>query len=335
MTAYTLAQAEALITFYAQADIPCYTWGPPGVGKSDLHRQVTKKLNWGFIDFRVSQHDPVDLSGMPVADLKNGVTRWLSPSVLPQVARDGEKGILLLDEANTAVQLMEAALYSLVLDRFVGDYKLPKGWVPMAAGNRMSDKAAARKLGTAIKNRFAHIEVAPDIESWCAWANKAQLNPMVVGLLRFRPELLHKMPVGDENTFPTPRAWEKVARIVDAPDDIRHQLIAGLVGEGPAGEAEAFIRIWKGLPSIATILSDPKGVNVPPLEPAVYYAVATALAQRVDAKTFANAITYMRRLPKEFEMSMVVDATGRNKKLKETKAYAQWCLDNKDVAMAA
>ena len=70
-------------------------------------------------------------------------------------------------------------------------------------------------------------------------------------------------------------------------------------------------------------------------EPALFYALSSALAKRVDAKTFSNAIIYMKRCPKEFEVSMVTDATRRDKGLMETKAYTSWCLDNQDIARAA
>lgn len=41
---------------------PVMLWGSPGVGKSDVVRQVAKHRNADLIDLRLSQIDPVDLN---------------------------------------------------------------------------------------------------------------------------------------------------------------------------------------------------------------------------------------------------------------------------------
>ena len=44
------------------------------------------------------------------------------------------EGILFLDELTSAPQMTQAGCYQLVLDRKLGEYQLPDGWVVIAAG---------------------------------------------------------------------------------------------------------------------------------------------------------------------------------------------------------
>lgn len=335
MTTMTLETVAGCLRECIAADVAAFIWGKPGIGKSDMVRQVAAAEGMALIDFRASLRDTVDLRGLPLVDAKSGTTRWLAPDELPNEKRDGKRGILFLDELNTAAQSMQTGCFGLVLDRQLGEYKLPRGWVPIAAGNRMTDRAAAQRMPTALRNRFAHFEVDADLGAWVAWASgAANVNPAVVAFIRFRPELLHVMPSGDDNAFPTPRAWERVARFADKPESIRQHLVASLVGDGAAAEFEGFMRVWKSLPSIAQILSDPQGVRVPTMEePAALYAVSAALARRVDRNTFGKALDYAKRMPKEFSILLAVDAVKRDPALKNTEAFGLWAVANQDVTL--
>ena len=118
---------------------PVFLWGPPGVGKSRLVADVARRQGRKLYDLRAVLLDPVDLRGLPrISD--EGITSWCVPEFLPH-PQDTEEGILFLDELNAAPPLVQAACYQLILDRRVGQYRLPDGWAVVAAGNRESDRA--------------------------------------------------------------------------------------------------------------------------------------------------------------------------------------------------
>lgn len=333
MTVMNTAMLSSCVKLCIAKDVPVFIWGAPGIGKSDTVREIGRELDIPVIDFRATLRDSVDLRGLPLVDAKTGTARWLPPDELPNVKRHGEKGILFLDELNAANQSVQAACFGLVLDRRLGEYVMPKGWIPIAAGNRLSDRAAAQRMPSALANRFAHFELAADLDAWGAWAQRVKLHPAVVAFVRFRPEMLHKMPSADEKAFPSPRSWAMAARFADAPaGPFRQSLVAALVGEGPAAEFEGFMRIWTELPSIDQILKDPQGVHVPDMgTPSALYAVAGALARRATRDNFANVMVYAARLPKEFHTLVAIDAVRRDEKLKSTKPFADWAVVNKDV----
>ena len=133
MTAMTIATAASCLRECIEADIPAFLWGAPGIGKSQAIDQVAASLNMPMIDWRANLHDPVDVRGLPVADIKCGVTKWLCPAELPVNGRHGPRGILKMDELNTASPAMMAVSFQIVLERRAGEHKLDNGWVPVAA----------------------------------------------------------------------------------------------------------------------------------------------------------------------------------------------------------
>ena len=196
---------------------PVFLWGPPGVGKSQVVRQVTRDLDLACTDVRAVLLDPVDLRGLPHINGDNRA-QWATPDFLPQ---DG-KGVLFLDELNAAPPLVQAACYQLVLDRKIGEYTLPETWAVIAAGNRESDRAVTHRMPSALANRFVHIEFEADMEDWAAWALNHGIQSEIIGFLRFRPALLHQFDGrADEKAFPSPRAWEFVSKILEQNPGLR------------------------------------------------------------------------------------------------------------------
>ena len=141
-------------------------WGPPGIGKSDIAREVAADLGMTYIDVRALLLDPVDLRGIPWRD--GNTTRWAPPEFLPP--QDSSDDFLLnLEELASAPPMVQAALYQLVLDRAIGEYQLPPGAKIMACSNRESDRAVVNKMSTALASRFIHLDATISVEDWIDW----------------------------------------------------------------------------------------------------------------------------------------------------------------------
>jgi len=328
----TISDAAVMLETLTDAGDPVMLWGPPGIGKSDIVHQLGARKNRKVIEFHAALRETVDLRGIPVPDLATGKTRWLVPDELPNAERDGEQGYLFCDEINQASPQMQGVLGGLILYGMIGDYRLPPGWRVIAAGNRVSDRAAAQRMPTHMRNRFAHLFITPDVDAWCKWANANRVAPEVVAFVRLRRELLHMMPRGDENAFPTPRSITKAAKYVHAPDNVRLRLFASLIGDAVAAELDGFIGLYRSLGSLDDIVADPDNANVP-REPSCRYAVCTGLGRIASRKNFANVIKYAKRLPRESEILVVTDATGRDETLKNTACYGEWAVRNQDLTL--
>lgn len=327
----TPANAAADINVMIDLNLPVLMLGQPGVGKSDVARQVAAKRGVPIIDFRATLIDPVDLHGLPVANKEKGVAEWLPMGLLPNEERDGAEGILFIDEITNADNSVKGALYGLVLDRFIGEYRLPAGWRIIAAGNRVEDRAAAGRLGSALGNRFVQINVEPTVDDWIAHAISVKAPAELISFIRFRPELLNDFD-GARPINATPRSWMMAAKIVQQklPAEQEARLIMGAVGEAAGTEFAAFLRVFRELPNPDQVLMDPDGAKVPD-NSAAQYAISGALAKRVTENSFDAFVTYMKRLPAEFGVLAMRDATARDAELTMTGGYQQWVLENQDI----
>ena len=175
---------------------PVFIWGGPGIGKSAVVAQVASAMGVDLQDIRALLLDPVDLRGLPFV-ASDGRSRWATPGFLPQ---DGT-GILFFDELNAAPAMVQASLYQLVLDRKLGEYRLPDGWAIVAAGNREGDRAVTTRMPTPLRNRSVHIDFEVDAQEWSSWAIQNTIRPEVVAFIRFRPEVLSAFD-RDATAFP-------------------------------------------------------------------------------------------------------------------------------------
>jgi hypothetical protein len=259
-------------------------WGPPGIGKSSIVAQLTKEQEIDFVDVRLSQLAPTDLRGLPVAE--DGISKWYPPEFLP---RNG-KGILFLDELNMAPPAMQGVAQQLILDRRVGSYTVPDGWFVWAAGNRKEDRAAVFDMPAPLANRFLHLQVEPDFDSFKAYALETGIHEQIIAFLAFRTTLLHKIdPL--QPAWASPRSWVMASALHHTGLDI-----APAVGLGAAAEFAAFVTLYKTLPNLTPILEG-KGDSISfPTEPSTRYATAIGLTVRAnDAQQAYNAFLWLSR----------------------------------------
>ncbi len=243
-------------------------WGAPGIGKSSIVAQTAKENDIDFIDVRLSQLAPTDLRGLPVA--KEDTSTWYPPEFLPRTG----KGILFLDELNMAPPAMQGVAQQLILDRRVGNYIVPERWFVWAAGNRKEDRAAVFEMPSPLANRFLHLEVQPDFDSFKAYALLTEVGEQIIAFLSFRSTLLHKIDP-QQPAWPSPRSWVMASQLHKVGLDI-----APAVGNGAAAEFYSYITLYETLPDLAPILEG-RGNNISfPTEPSVRYATTTGLTVR-------------------------------------------------------
>jgi hypothetical protein len=295
---------------------PVMLWGPPGVGKSDMVREVALKHQAPVIDIRLSQMEPSDLRGIPFRN--EDKVEWAIPSILPDADHQGPQGILFLDEITSAPPTVSAAAYQLILDRRLGEYQVPVGWAIFAAGNRQGDRGVTYSMPAPLANRFSHFEVETHLDDWVAWAYRNSIDERIIAFLRFRPELLFDFdPAHNPVAFPSPRSWEFAHRALQKFES-HPQLLQGTlqacVGPAAGVELNAFVNSLDKMPDLDAILA---GEKVPvPDEIDLQYAVAAALVGRAiraheageGAEVQGRILDYARLFPqREMGVMLVSD----------------------------
>ena len=276
-------------------------WGPPGIGKSSIVAQAASAQGLGFIDLRLSQLAPTDLRGLPVPDAKANVSRWFPPEFLPREQKEG--GILFLDEINMAPPAMQGMAQQLILDRRVGSYTVPDGWFIWAAGNRKEDRAAVFDMPAPLANRFLHLEVEADWDSFKAHALERGMHEQVIAFLSYRPTLLHALDAM-KPAWPSPRSWELASKLHGAQLDV-----AAAIGGAAASEFLAYLQVYATLPSLEPILEG-KGEKIGfPTEPSARYATTVGMTVRVHTaeRGYQGFRWLSDKAPAEWVQLFVVD----------------------------
>lgn len=308
--------------------------GAPGMGKSDACLQIADELGIPHdrvLVVHINNHDVVDFTGVPSVD--DGMTIFNPTKMFYDFRQGTGKGMIILEELAQSSQQLQTWAAGFVLERETPMFKVDDDVVMIATGNRAEDRAGAKPLLGHLNDRMYHFDVETSLDDWCGWAMENDLYSMGIAFLRLRPELLNDYD-SSRRSNPTQRSWTKLFKEVpnDLPTNLYMIAASGKVGEGAAAEWVSARDMMNKMPSIDSIRLHPDNAEVPS-EPAVRFAVSTALSMTATPDCFGRDMQYVSRLPKEFQMVYVTDALRLNPPLQQTKDFISWAIANKDIFM--
>ena len=262
--------------------LPMLLVGPPGVGKSAGTGDLAQACGLLFKALIGSIRDPADFGGYPAADPDD---RQFARALLPQWLRDlavwgkdGQGGVLLLDELTTIPLSVQSAMLALVLDRMVGDFKIPARVRPLLAANPTELAVCGVDLAAPTSNRMGHLWwEGPSLDEWEAaldrdgaplvaenaleveaeverqWpAAYARARKIVLGYLRKVPGNANQCPKpgspDSSAAWPSLRSWEFAMRALASSaihglsEEQRDGFVASFVGRPVAVAFLAWLR---------------------------------------------------------------------------------------------
>jgi len=349
MNPITTTEAPKILTHVLRSRLVPSVTGSPGIGKSDIIREIAKELNLKVIDFRLSQSDPTDLNGFPSLNEDRTRSHYAPPANIPLkgdvlpikvLETDEAKAekysgwLLFFDEMNSAPLSVQAASYKIILDRLVGDTPLHENVAMICAGNLATDKAIVNRQSTAMQSRLIHFNLSVEVDSWIIWARKSKIDHRIIAFIQFRDELLHNFdPNHDDNTFPCPRTWEFASNLIQGMSQIQITDLAyliGTIGEGAAREFFAFAEIYAALPTYDMMINNPKNVKIPidsdgiVEDPGVIYAMTALIGSKAKSEHITALLELMERFPLEFQVITLQNIIAKDidfKKLPEIRAW--------------
>ena len=340
----TMAEAMEAVMDVIRPKLVPFLMSPPGVGKSDLAHQLADKYKLFVIDIRLSTYDPADLNGFPFIinpDKSEEIRKagYVPMDTFPiegDTPPPGYKGwLILLDEFNSAPLTVQAAAYKLILDKMVGQYRLHKKVVIIAAGNRMIDKAITNRVGTAMQSRVITLLIKVCNDAWHKWAKANNIDHRVYDFLMLHPDLLHNFnPDHKELTFPCPRTWEFMSKIISFWPLVELRklaVMAGTVGEGAARQFLAYNEVFAhpGFPTIEKILADPEGCRLDG-DPSIHYAVSGLVSHHMTGDNAETLITFLNRMDIDYQVNAIRAGIANDRAVKKTPAYKNWVAVNAD-----
>ena len=253
--AVSINQKQLLDVLLAVATVrPVFIWGAPGIGKSSIVEDFAGQLGLPCVSMLGSQLAPEDIIGVP--QIIEGKSVFCPPR---QIARE-EPYCLFLDELNACTQEVQKAFYSLIHDRRLGEYYLPKGSIVIGAGNRAQDNAIVKPMSSALVNRMFHVELVASARDWLEWAKKNDIHTSVLEYIGLRPDQLWTQPPKTEEPFSTPRSWHMLSDALknygeDLTDEELDVIASGCLTPSHAVQFRAFTKQLKNRYTLSAIIN--------------------------------------------------------------------------------
>jgi hypothetical protein len=191
----------------------------PGVAKSAIGKSIADKMNFRYMDLRLSMVDETDVGLYPAVneiEVDGKMVKCLD-FVVPRWAIEANKQptIIHFEELNRASQQVRNAALQILLERQIGvDFKFNDNVLMMSSGNLGDeDGTDVEEFDSALNNRLVHINHTLSVEEWLGDFAVANCHKLITSFIKAHPEQMYK---SSENTkaYATPRSWTMMSKFI-------------------------------------------------------------------------------------------------------------------------
>ena len=210
----------------AEEQRPVFLFGPPGIGKTAIMKQIADELGVGLLSYSMTHHTRQSALGLPkIVDKEFGGTKYsvseytmseIIASVYEMMEDSGvEEGILFLDEINCVSETLTPTMLQFLQYKTFGRHKVPDGWIVVTAGNPVEYNRSARNFDIVTLDRLKKIDIEPDYAAWKEYALKSGVHAAVLTYLDAKKENFYRVESGIEGRrFVTARSWSDLSRMI-------------------------------------------------------------------------------------------------------------------------
>jgi len=307
----TLSEVAQMIAAVG-TNVTVFAQGEPGVGKSSILKMLEATMGDAY-QYVYADCPLMDLPdfAMPVVEER---TTHFAPSALWGFS-DPRPKVIMLDEVSKAPNVVKPMFTRLMLERCIGEAKLPKGSIVFATGNNASDGVGDTMQGH-INNRVTRVSVGkPSTEAWISWAINNGVNEIVLAAVHQFPHVMQSYmdaggvdnpyifnPKKNTGAFASPRSLAKAGFICDNRAAFGKQLtleaLEGTVGVSFARDMSAYMDVADKVPTWDAIKRAPTTTVVPD-SPAAQLLLVFGSVGLVDKKNAEAFTKYFGRFDLE------------------------------------
>jgi len=323
----------------------------PGCGKTSLLKMIEEdlgdKYDYIYVDCPVK-----DMSDIAMT-IPNHDTKSLESYVGSIFKLESPKPkVILLDEFMKAPKLLQVIFTRLMLERFIGDTKLPEGTIVFGTSNNQSDGVGDTMLAHA-GNRVCILQMEkPNVDDWLTWAGENNIHPLIRAFVHTFPRCLASYLDNDQNdnpyifkpskpqlSFVSPRSLAKSSIIVEKRDDLGENAtisaLSGTIGVSASADMNAFLRLERDLPKFDDILDNPDKVKIPEQISAQLMLMFQATDKLKTQDDLSKFMKFVNRIESS-EMqaiffTMLVRNTRTRPLARGNKDIAKWATENHEL----
>jgi len=223
MTAYFSKDEFGEYEIPLERQRPIFLMGPPGIGKTDIMRQIAQELGVGLVSYSMTHHTRQSAIGLPFIATKNyggkeySVSEYTMSEIIASVydlmEETGVKeGILFLDEINCVSETLAPAMLQFLQFKVFGRHRVPDGWIVVTAGNPPEYNNSVREFDIVTWDRLKRIDIEPDYKAWKEYAAETMVHPAIRSYLDIREADFYRVEsTVDGKTFVTARGWSDLS----------------------------------------------------------------------------------------------------------------------------
>jgi hypothetical protein len=326
----------------------------PGVGKTTTLTALEELMGTDEYDYIYVDCPGKDIPdiGMNVPDMQEKLLKYMSSELFK--LGNGKKKVIMLDEFMKSHKLLQVIWTRLMLERYVGDMKLPEGSIVFATSNNESDGVGDTMLAHA-GNRVTIVELRkPTAAEWVAnFAAKVGISPVIRtwALMESRSFKSYRDGGQDDNpyifnpakkgvmSFVSPRSLAGCDPIIKnrhiLGDNMTKASLVGTIGQAAAESLGAFLPLEAEVLFAKDIIADPLGVIVPTKPAVLCLTVVNALDDIKTQDDLSNFMTWLSRAKSEeiesVFFSLVLQDERTTKIAQNNRDCAKWSVRNFDL----
>ena len=252
---------EDIIRGAIESNVSVFLHGRSSEGKSSRIKQLDPDCDVIYL----RNATPDSLNGKTVSNSATGEMIDIPPTWYTKLkdrceAEPDKIHIVFFDELTNALPSIQGMALNIILDGEVnGKWKLPPNARIAAAGNELNDSLAANQMVEPLFNRFAHVYIETDVDSWLKWASTpdedyqkldyteedrhAKIHPAIYSYVAYKAysneDILRTEYTGDKPNA-DPRKWEMASKVLYKTN--KPEMLRALVGEEITADFVEFTR---------------------------------------------------------------------------------------------
>jgi hypothetical protein len=255
---------------------------------------------------------------------------------------DFDVPVLVFEEFDKANPEVKKAAAPVILYRGVGGWFLKPGAACIILTNHADDgRQGSTKEFDFVINRKMLLNATQTIGSWMDWADRNGVHPLFKAFAQEHPGVVFGGALPEkQGPFMTPRSFSMLSDMANnglmTPDgnivdmDAFMEEASGCCGAPAARDIVTFFKFKDDVPDWDEIVKTPLKAKVPD-NAGAQLMVAHICAFNVDEKTIDSAVTYIRRIRKEFHVTFAKAATKRNFRLVNSKPFEKWTAEQPEL----